>query len=40
LAFSQIKGVFDAVFAVLVEEQLEKSNDSNATENKMFFFIL
>jgi len=40
LAFSQTKGVFDAVFAVFVEEQPAKNNASNAIENKIFFFIL
>jgi len=40
LALSQIKGVFDAVFTVFVEEQLVKSRESNATENNKYFFIL
>jgi hypothetical protein len=39
LAFSQTKGVFDAAVDVFVEEQPAKSNERNAIENKMFFFI-
>jgi len=40
LAFSQTNGVFDAVFAVFVEEQLAKRSERNVIENKRFFFIL
>jgi hypothetical protein len=40
LAFSQTKGVLEAVFDVFVEEQLAKRSDSNAAENNSNFFIL